>query len=628
LRSAHGTVDLIGIHPGEARSASQSGAFRPCWDPGAPSTRVPYANCYLYTQLTGITEKRWYLRKPHPDRIEQLKATSFYDSLPEILVQLLALRGVTGEKEIARFLHPRLQDLGDPFLLPDMDKAVARILQAVDRKETVVIYGDYDVDGVTSITLLKSILLAYGLEPRTFLPHRMEEGYGISMDGLDKCRAEGPMDLLIAVDCGTTSIAELAPLAKEGTDVVIFDHHECSQAGRPNCVALVNPKAGDTYHYLCSAGVVFKLGHALLKQRWLENFELREFLDIAALGTVSDIVPLVDENRLIVRKGLLQLERTRHAGLRALLNAMDIGFRMGPRLNASGRLASAQASLDLLMCQDDEEAMIIAQELDGNNRDRQGVEETIVREAEAQIEADLDMTSAGFVLGSDGWHPGVVGIVASRIMRRYHRPTFVIAFDEDGIGKGSGRSITGISLVDIINSSRDLLLKGGGHDMAAGISIEKDKFLAFRERFAKEVGAAASADHFHPKLMLDVETRLTDLRPEVLDNYELLEPFGSSNPQPLFYARAVRPKQPPRMLKEKHMQMVLTQDDAERDAVWFSVGPVVLPKPPWDIAFYIQRTQFRGRLRIQILIQALRKTKAYPETVIVGAPEEEAAAAD
>jgi single-stranded-DNA-specific exonuclease len=579
--------------------------------------------------LTGIPEKQWLLRKPHPDRLEELKASSVSESLPEILLQLLALRGITKEKDVAQFLHPRLQDLGDPFLLPEMDKAVARILQAIDKQESVVIYGDYDVDGVTSLTLLKSLLLAYGLEPRTFLPHRMEEGYGISIDGLDKCRAEGPMDLLIAVDCGTTSIDELAPLADQGTDVLIFDHHECSQAGRPNCVALVNPKAGDSYHYLCSAGVIFKLGHALLKERWLADFELRDYLDIAALGTVADIVPLIDENRLIVRKGLLQLERTRHAGLRALrkvaglqspLSAMDIGFRMGPRLNASGRLASAQASLDLLLCQDDEEAMLIAQELDGNNRDRQAVEETIIREAEAQIEADIDVTSAGFVLGSEGWHPGVVGIVASRIMRRYHRPTFVIAFDDDGIGKGSGRSVVGISLVDIINSSRDILLKGGGHDMAAGISIEKSNFLAFRERFAEAVAATASSDLFHPKLMLDVETRLADLCPEVLDNYELLEPFGSANPQPLFYARAVRPKMAPRLLKNKHMQMVLTQDDAERDAVWFGVGPIVMPKPPWDIAFYVQRSQYRGCLRIQMLIQALRKTKAYPETVIVSDP--------
>ena len=534
-----------------------------------------------------------------------------------------------------RFLQPRLQDLSDPFLLPDMDKAVNRLLKAVDNKESVVIYGDYDVDGVTSLTLVKSLLQAYGLEPRTFLPHRMEEGYGISADGLEKCRADGPMDLLVAVDCGTTSIAELAPLAEQGTDVLIFDHHECSENGRPHCVALVNPKAGDDFHYLCSAGVVFKLGHAMLKQRWLDNFELREFLDIAALGTVADIVPLQDENRLIVRKGLLQLERTCHAGLRALrkvaalqspLNAMDIGFRMGPRLNAAGRLASAQAALDLLLCKDDGEAMVIAEELDANNRERQAVEQAIFKEAEAQIEAELDPMASGFVLGSDGWHPGVVGIVASRIMRRYHRPTFVVAFDEDGIGKGSGRSVHGISLVEIINRSRDLLLKGGGHDMAAGISIERRHFDEFRERFAREVASLASDDLFSPKLMLDVETKLSDLRPEVLDNYELLEPFGPANPQPLFYARAVRPRETPRLLKNKHMQMVLTQDGAERDAVWFSVGQVVLPKPPWDLAFHVQRSYFRGRMRIQILIQALRRTKAYPETIIEGGPPADAAA--
>ena len=552
-------------------------------------------------------------------------------ALPAILRDLLALRGKTQEREVAQFLHPRLQDLSDPFILPEMDKAVARILQAVDNKESIVIYGDYDVDGVTSLTLLKSLLQAYGLEPRTFLPHRMEEGYGVTEEGLAKCFADGAMDLFIAVDCGTTSIEELAPLADRGTDVLIFDHHECSQLGRPKCVALVNPKAGDKYHYLCSAGVVFKLGHALLKERWLPGFELRDYLDIAALGTVADIVPLEEENRLIVRKGLLQLERTRHAGLRALrrvaglqspLSAMDIGFRIGPRLNAAGRLASAQAALDLLLCQDDGEALAMAQQLDSNNRDRQAVEEQIFKEAEAQIHDQHDLDDAGFVLASESWHPGVVGIVASRIMRRYHRPTFVVAIDEQGVGKGSGRSIEGISLVDILNNSRELLLKGGGHDMAAGLSIEKDQIEAFRTKFREEVASMASSDMFSPKLMLDVETRIADLNPEMLDNYELLEPFGPGNPQPLFYARAVRPNRPPRLIKDKHLQVQLTQDDAVCDAVWFSVGNVVLPKPPWDIAFHIQRSTFRGRLTIQILIQALRKTKAYPKSVIIGESRE------
>jgi single-stranded-DNA-specific exonuclease len=575
--------------------------------------------------LSGIPEKRWLLRKPHPTQLEQLNDSPACSALPAIMRQLLALRGITKEEEVMRFLHPRLQDLSDPFELPDMKLAVDRILQAVEQKESVVIYGDYDVDGVTSLTLLKSLLSAYGLDARTFLPHRMEEGYGISEEGLAKCVENGPMDLLIAVDCGTTSIKELAPLADQGVDVVILDHHECSTDGRPHCVALVNPKSGDRLHYLCSVGVVFKLGHALLKKKWIDNFELREFLDIVALGTVADIVPLEGENRLLVRKGLLQLERTRHAGLRALrkvaglqspFNARDIGFRMGPRLNASGRLASAQASLDLLLCQDDNEALVLAEALDENNRERQTVEQRIFAEAEEQIHEQLDPSQAGLVLGSSNWHPGVVGIVASRIMRRYHRPTFVIAFDEEGVGKGSGRSIDGISLVKILNRSRDLLLKGGGHDMAAGLSIERNQFDAFRERFNEEVAAASSADLFSPKLMLDVETKLTELEPSLLDNYELLEPFGPSNAQPLFYARAVKAAYPPRLLQSKHLQMVLKQENADREAIWFGVGNVVLPKPPWDIAFNIQRTDFRGPLRIQMILQALRKTKAYPESVM------------
>lgn len=555
---------------------------------------------------------RWILQEPDPLRLEALAKSRLGTTLPPLVQRLLTMRGFSDEAEALAFLQPRLADLGDPFLLPEMREAVDRIFLAVDRKEKVVLYGDYDVDGVTSLTLTTLVLRAYGLAPACFLPHRVEEGYGLSADGLARCFEEhGRPHLVIAMDCGTGSVAEVAMLKEQGVDCIIVDHHEPG-ATRPDCVALVNPKLNGGQTYFCTAGLAFKLAHALLKARRLESFDLREQLDLVAMGTVADLVPLVHENRALVRKGLEKLGTTRRTGLCALkaiagldgsVQAQHIGFRLGPRLNAAGRLDTAQTALDLLLSEDPDDARDCAALLDAHNRERQEVETIVQREASAMIEADPALAqSACIVLGSRAWHSGVVGIVASRLMREFHRPTILVAFDENGSGRGSGRSVPGVSLVDALNSCRELLVRGGGHAMAVGISVEEANFAAFRAAMSAAVESQIASETLTPTLQLDAEVSLAELAPEFLRHYLDMEPFGMGNPEPVFLCRRVEPQLPGNVLKDKHWKILLRQGGEVRPAMWFNAPHQNPPAPPWDVAVKIQRHVWRGQESWQLMI--------------------------
>jgi single-stranded-DNA-specific exonuclease len=537
-------------------------------------------------------------------------------AFPPILEHLIRQRGLPPGMDLESYLHPKLKDLADPFRIPEMRPAVERVLRAVDQGEKVCIFGDYDVDGVASITLMRRILMAYGLEPRHFIPRRGSEGYGLSHAAIQRCLEEGERpDLLITVDCGTVSINEAAELKSLGIDLLIVDHHEPIPGERPECVALVNPKCGDEFTYLCAAGVVFKLGHALLKTRQT-NLDLKELIDLVAVATISDIVPMVGENRLLVRHGLRHLPNTLNPGLRALQDvtgmngsatSMDVGFRIGPRLNAAGRMDVPEDALATLTTDCRRLARDLAQKLDAYNRERQNHENLIRREA-------VEMLANGFdperdpviVLGSRSWHHGVVGIVASRLMRQFHKPTFVVAIDEDGVGKGSGRSIEGVSLVEAIRACEDDLLAGGGHAMAAGLSIEEGKLARFRENFASYVLAHTTEDQRRPKLMYDAEISFDQLSLEFLASYDLLQPFGNGNPQPVFIARQVELSRAPLRMKNQHLRFMLRQGYHEQDAVYFGGGEHPLPDPPWDVAFTIDRNTFRGRTTLQLIVQDLR----------------------
>ncbi len=535
------------------------------------------------------------------------------------MVALLQRRGFRCVEDVQNFLQPRLRSLTDPFLLPNMEAAVARIFQAIDNHERVVLFGDYDVDGVTSLALLAEMLRAYGATPDLFLPLRMEEGYGLSHESLVRCCDQFRPQLLIAVDCGTSSIAEVAELKQRGADVIILDHHEPKDA-LPECVPIVNPKLSDTcvFRYLCTAGIVFKVCHALLKTRPRDDFNLKKQLDLVALGTVADIVPLQDENRVLVQHGLRQLAQSSRPGLRALMqvagvrapiSAEDIGFRLGPRLNAAGRLATAEKALKLLLTHDAAEAAELAAFLDAQNRERQTVEREICAAAEEQVQLSFDaQRDAAIVVAAREWHPGVLGIVASRLTRRYHRPTIVIGFDAEGIGKGSGRSIEGLSLVEALGKCGSWLERFGGHEMAAGLTIREENFAGFAATFRTAARELLSEEALEARLQLDHELMLSELNPELLAWHERLEPFGSGNVQPMFFAREVEPFVAPKVLKDRHLVLRLRQRNYHARAIFFDGASETLPSPPWDVAFRIYSDEYEGEKRLQVHVQALRTT--------------------
>ena len=559
---------------------------------------------------------RWLL-KPTPEGADELAQTAV---LHPILAALLVDRGIDSPPKVRDFLVPRLASLGDPFDLPGMRVTVDRLLEAVDKKQSVILYGDYDVDGVTSMSLMHLILKAYGLETHLFLPHRMEEGYGLSMEGMGRAMEQfGKPDLLVALDCGTTSLKELLWLRDQGVDCLIVDHHELSPDGEPACVAMVNPKLGKSYHYFCTAGLVFKLSHAMLKTRRLDSYDLKSSLDLVALGTVADLVPLVDENRLLVRRGLEALATTPRVGLKALkkIAAVDglvqthhVGFRLGPRLNAAGRLDTAFTALNLLLTEDPTVATEHAELLESHNRERQSVEQQVFAEAMEMLGAINDLESLpAIVLGSRSWHPGVIGIVSSRISRMCHRPTILIAFDESGMGKGSGRSIPGFSLVEAIEVCRDHLIRGGGHAMAAGVSLLESQLEPFRAMFSDSARLKLDSAALTPLMMIDAEVKLKDITHEFLEIYRLLEPFGQKNPEPLFLCKGVTPRLPGRVMREKHLRVMLTQEGAQMDARWFNAPIGNLPPPPWDIAMRLSRNWFRGQEEWQVGIEAVRTSE-------------------
>ncbi len=497
-----------------------------------------------------------------------------------------------------------------------MQAAVARILVALDRGERIVLFGDYDVDGVTSLSLLSDMLRDYGGVPELFLPLRMEEGYGLSPESVERCLGQYRPQLLIAIDCGTSSVKEIADLRKRGVDVIVLDHHE-PKSVLPDCVAIVNPKIADSgFEYLCSVGIVFKLCHALLKTRSKPEFDLKSNLDLVALGTVADIVPLRGENRVLVQRGSIQIAQTSRVGLRKLMQVAgvsspispeDVGYRLGPRLNAAGRLSTAEKSLRLLLTRDEGEAVLLAAELDRQNRQRQEVEKQIFDAAIEKIDHRLDKgRDAAIVVGAHGWHPGVLGIVASRIVRRYHRPTIVVGFDESGNGKGSGRSIEGLNLVEALTCCAERLDKFGGHEMAAGLALHEENFDRFAEEFRETARRLLSDEALQPCVRLDHELAFTEIDMDFLRWHEMLQPFGNGNPQPLFLARAVEPVAAPRVVKEKHFIFRLRQGNRHRRAVYFDAAPNQLPPTPWDIAFRIRADEYEGETLVAMQIEAVR----------------------
>lgn len=566
-----------------------------------------------------------------------------------LLAQCLLNRGFSEPAAIEKFLQPRLKNLADPFLLPNMAAAVERLFRARKENEPLVIFGDYDVDGVTSTTLLLEVLRPLGWLAEAYLPSRVDEGYGLSADGVENCLKKYPTTLLLAVDCGSTAVGTIASLNARGVDVIVLDHHQISNPP-PAAVALVNPQLtlrvqpsggseagqrpleGGTPNHteLCSAGLAFKLAHAIVKRGretglpGAADFDLKLLLDLVALGTIADIVPLTGENRILVSAGLERLDKTQRPGLVALkqvaqsperLGTHEVGFQLAPRLNAAGRLETAEESLDLLLAKDLAAATPLAQKLDSRNRERQKIERTIVEEVAGAVRSKFNPeTDFVIVEGQLFWHIGVVGIVASRVLQEFYRPTVIIG-GENGEMRGSGRSIAGFDLAAALRECDDLLLRHGGHAMAAGLSIAPDKIDLLRERLNGLARRALKPEDLQPLLRLDAEVGLDEMNFEMLAELDKLKPTGQGNPAVQFFARNLAHQRPLQRIgaQKQHVKMWVTDTPSPSgygaasganvlEAVWWNGGEKSLPVGKFDLAFQPQINKFNGSRSVQLKI--------------------------
>ncbi len=543
--------------------------------------------------------------------------------LDPLAARVLACRGLVEPAEVERFLAARLADLPDPFLMKGMERAVARLQRAVERGERIALYGDYDVDGVTSTALLAGFLRAAGAEVVTYVPHRLVEGYGLNVDAVRRLASEGAR-LLVSLDCGITSVAEVKAAAELGVEAVVVDHHT-APVELPAAVAILNPHqpgCGYPYKPLAAVGVTFCLAMAL-RRRLRESGRfgaarpepnLRQALDLVALGTIADVVALTGVNRILVRWGLEELARTRRPGLRALkrvagladgaaVSAGQVAFRLGPRVNAAGRLDDAGRGVRLLLETAEPAAAALAEELDRENRARQEIEREILQEAIAMAEERVRAGARGLVLGRDGWHPGVIGIVASRIVERFHRPTVLVGV-AGGVGKGSGRSIEGFHLYEALAHCAPHLSRFGGHRHAAGLTLDAPSLPRFREAFESYAGQRLAADDLVPRCRIEGRFGPDEVSDRVADAIARLGPFGAGHPEPLFALRARPARARVVGASGSHLRVAFPHGVS---AIGFSLGDRLdLCAGEVEAAVTLGFEDWRGARRVELKIRDLR----------------------
>jgi single-stranded-DNA-specific exonuclease len=568
---------------------------------------------------------RWQFAPCSPALVSELASQL---GISPLLAQCLLNRGCSSPELASQYLQPRLSRLSDPFLLPNIDRAVDRLLQAHQSKEPLVIFGDYDVDGVTATALLTEFFRAMGWQCFHYLPHRMDEGYGLSADGVQNCLEKHPVKLLLAVDCGSKDFEVVESLRLRGIDVLVLDHHQvCSPL--PPAVALVNPQLLpsdpqlDHLKSLCSAGLAFKLAHAILKRcralDWPDAHahDLKQYLDLVALGTIADIVSLQHENRIFVRIGLDHLAAASRPGLQALkrvagikssLDCHQVAFQLAPRLNAAGRLETALDALELLLTRDPARADALAQALDAQNRERQSIEKKITEEVIAAVRARFDPASDfAIVEGRSDWHLGVVGIVASRVLREFHRPVLILGSDGTENWRGSGRSIEGFDLAANLRQCSDLLLRHGGHSMAAGVTILSSRVQDLRARFNDLARTSLPPEALQPVLRLDAEVSLADITFQALKTLGQVHPVGQGNPTIQFAARRLRSIGHPRRLgaDQQHLRFAVTDGATTHQAIWWNCKLPDLPSA-FDLAFAPELSEYNGTLSVQLKVLDLK----------------------
>ena len=558
--------------------------------------------------------KKWEICKINEEDINKICEEN---NLSQLIGSILTSKKIISKDEIREFLNPTRDDFHDPFLMPDMEKAVERILIAIQNKEKIIIYGDYDVDGITSVTVLKKFLEEQGLKTGEYIPNRLNDGYGLNKAAVKNISEQG-YTLIITVDCGISCIEEIEYAKELGMEVIVTDHHEPGEI-IPDCLAVVDAKRKDNkypFNQLAGVGVVFKLIQSISLKLNLEAKEYLKYLDIVCVGTISDIVPLIDENRVITKLGLKLVEKTRNIGLKTLLestgykeiNSTTISFGIAPRINACGRMGEEKEALELFLTNNIQEAKQISERLNQYNIERQETEKQIFKQAIQEIEEE-DKDVPCIILGKEGWHHGIIGIVASKVTDIYFKPSILICFEGEE-GKGSGRSIPGFDLHDAVMNCNTYVEKFGGHSMAIGINVKKENFEKFKKEFEEYVQNSHINDII-PIIKIDKEIDLRKINIQDIRDLKLLEPYGEANKMPLFLIKNMKIQSIRTLSEGKHIKLKLGIDNYIADAIGFNMGNIAeqyLIGDRVDVVGSLEINDFGDNENIQINLKDIRKT--------------------
>ncbi len=560
--------------------------------------------------------KKWEIYNVDEESVDNLSNKYHINKL---LATILNNRGIVTEEKIRLFLNPTRNDFHNPFLIKDMEKAVDRIIKAIENKERITIYGDYDVDGITSITVLKSFLQERGLEIAQYIPNRLTEGYGLNIEAVEKIKKRG-CDLMITVDCGISAIKEIDYANQLGIETIVTDHHEPGQE-LPKAMAVIDNKRKDsTYPFreLAGVGVVFKVIQAISIKLGLKEEEYLKYLDIVCIGTISDIVPLVDENRVIAKLGLLLIKQTRNIGLRAIINmsgykeidSNSISFGIAPRINACGRMGKAEDALELFLSKNINEVCQLAQKLNEYNKERQETEKAIYENAVEAIERENLQKNSAIIVGGHNWHHGVIGIVSSKITEMYFKPSILLSFEDDGIGTGSGRSIPGFDLHEALSKCNNSIEKFGGHSMAIGITIKKDKFEDFKKQF-EQIAEEADINDIIPIIKIDAKINFENINKEMVDSLKELEPYGEGNKMPIFAFKNLKIDSIRSLSDGKHLKLTLKEGNTVINAIGFNMGHFINEYrigDKVDVAGVLEINHFNGVESVQINLKDIMKS--------------------
>ena len=560
--------------------------------------------------------KEWKIYDVDEKKVEEI--SSKYN-LNKLISTILANRNITTEEEIRLFLSPTRKDFHNPFLIKDMEKSVERIIKAIENNEKVTIYGDYDVDGITSITVLKSFLKDRGLETSQYIPNRLNEGYGLNNNAIEKIKQQG-CDLMITVDCGISAINEIDYANSIGIETIITDHHEPGNE-IPKAFAVIDNKIKDSkypFRELAGVGVVFKLIQAIGIKLGLKEEEYLKYLDIVCVGTISDIVPLVDENRVIAKLGLMLIRQTRNIGLKSIIDTSgytkidsnSISFGIAPRINACGRMGKAEDALELFLSKNYNEVSELAKRLNDYNKLRQDTEKEIYENAIKQIEQNKLDKNNSIIVGGHNWHHGVIGIVSSKITEMYFKPSILLSFEEDGIGTGSGRSIPGFDLHEALTKCLDNVEKFGGHSMAVGLTVKKEKFEKFKKEF-EQIATNSNVSEIIPVINIDAKIDFSAINKDMVESLKQLEPFGEGNKMPVFVFKNLKIDSIRALSEGKHLKLTLKEGNTVVNAIGFNIGNLADEYrigDKIDVVGVLEINNFNGVESLQINIKDIMRT--------------------